>query len=500
MKFNQSVAFTIIVCLVGLFIASLVAYVERSTLSTYQKNMPFISLGDNIKNRTTKGHLWFEELMAGDNGIRFQEDVMKLFEDSRVILQGAYDGTKTEYGVFSTPDDETKELLKLAIVDIDELMEASRRRWDFKQNFVADSLDTGEQAGGQLDQQFDETYERVQTSMDNLVTHINYKVTADSNYLDVLSWISISLVVLLLGILAVWCYRLQKRHERTTAENLQRLDAESNRIESLSRFVEAISGGNYQIEIDGDQNDGLIKRLLTMRDTLQANAISDQRRSWATTGLAQIGEILRNSNMNTTELYDSIIRFVVQYTKSNQGGLFLLNDENASDQYLELASCYAYERKKFITRRLDTGEGLVGQCFLEGQRIYLLEVPENYVQITSGLGGANPNCLLLVPMIVNEKAFGVIELASFRPYEDHEIELVEKFAESIASTISNVKINESTRLLLERTQQQAEEMRSQEEEMRQNMEELSATQEEMARKEREYINRIQELEQQLAVH
>jgi transcriptional regulator with GAF, ATPase, and Fis domain len=124
-------------------------------------------------------------------------------------------------------------------------------------------------------------------------------------------------------------------------------------------------------------------------------------------------------------------------------------------------------------------------------------VPQDYVRITSGLGGENPKSCLLVPLRVNDAIYGVLELASFNLYADFEIELVEKLAETIASTISSVKINESTRVLLERTQQQAEEMKSQEEEMRQNMEELSATQEEMQRKEGEYIQRIQELEERL---
>jgi methyl-accepting chemotaxis protein len=146
---------------------------------------------------------------------------------------------------------------------------------------------------------------------------------------------------------------------------------------------------------------------------------------------------------------------------------------------------------------VEIGQGMVGQCYLEADRIFLAKLPEEYVHITSGLGGATPTCMLLMPLTANEKVYGVLELAGFKRLEEHEIQLVEKFAASIAATVSSVKVNEKTRLLLEHTQQQAEEMRAQEEEMRQNMEELSATQEELARKEREYIRRIEELENQV---
>ena len=64
----------------------------------------------------------------------------------------------------------------------------------------------------------------------------------------------------------------------------------------------------------------------------------------------------------------------------------------------------------------------------------------------------------------------------------------------IASTISSLKINESTWIFLARIEQQAEEMRSQEEEIR---EKLTSRQQEMHRKEREYIKRIEEPEEQL---
>lgn len=128
------------------------------------------------------------------------------------------------------------------------------------------------------------------------------------------------------------------------------------------------------------------------------------------------------------------------------------------------------------------GEGLVGQCFLEQDIIYLTDVPKTYASITSGLGEATPTAVILIPLKVNDLTVGVMELASLKEYQEHERTLLQKFAESIASTITSVQVNERTKQLLEQSQQQAEELKSQEEEMRQNMEEMTATQEEMQRK------------------
>ena len=144
---------------------------------------------------------------------------------------------------------------------------------------------------------------------------------------------------------------------------------------------------------------------------------------------------------------------------------------------------------------MDFGSGLVGQCILEKGTLYLTDVPDNYVRITSGLGGANPNALIIVPLKSNEQVYGALELASFERFKPHEISFIEKIAESIAATVGTARGSERTKELVEQLQQQTEEMKSQEEEMRQNMEELSATQEEMLRKEKEYVSRIQELEQ-----
>lgn len=114
----------------------------------------------------------------------------------------------------------------------------------------------------------------------------------------------------------------------------------------------------------------------------------------------------------------------------------------------------------------------------------MTNVPQDYIKITSGLGLATPTCILLLPLISNEEATGVLEIASFEKYDDAHIEFLKKAGEAIASAILNVKTTERVKYLLEESQQRSEELRSQEEEMRQNMEELEATQEEMRRKEK----------------
>jgi len=261
-------------------------------------------------------------------------------------------------------------------------------------------------------------------------------------------------------------------------------------LNKTAEFAQEIGKGNLEKEFELlSDKDVLGNSLLEMRKSLKlaneqeaVRKLVDQKQHWATQGLARFGEILRQNNEDMQEFSYHIISNLVKYIDGNQGGIFIINDDEKSDVFVELLASYAYERRKYMEKRIDLGVGLIGRCVQEQKTIYMTELPENYVNITSGLGQSIPNALLIVPLKVNDEIFGVVELAGFNEFEEHIIKFVEEVGESIASTISTTKINIRTNQLLEQSQQQSEEMAAQEEEMRQNMEELQATQEEAARR------------------
>jgi PAS domain S-box-containing protein len=475
MKFSRALRFTLISFAVCVLITVLVIFVQRNAIRTFEKNVPLARAGEIVKTKLTESARQLTLISGGDKTLSIDENVLVPLQFSQNLLQAGYDGTSSAIGHFYSIDDEdTKAVLKEAIIAVEQSLISAKE----VQKQVQQNADAGAETA-----KFTTSIAHSLTAVDRLNTRLQSVVSEDKTQMKSLLWLTIFVMVAGFSLLIAGIYRTQRKSEVLVSDNRQKLETETKRVATLSQFIETVSSGNYDMELKAESDsDNLTTTLITMRDKLRQNADDDRRRNWATTGQAQIGEILRSTTTKASDLYDNIIRFLVKYTKSNQGGLFLLNDESEQERYLELVACYAFERKKFLTKRVDIGDGLVGQCFLEGQTVHLIEVPQDYISITSGLGGANPSSLLIVPMKVNDAIYGVIELASFKKYEPFEIELVEKLAESIASTISNVRVNDTTRTLLEKTQQQAEEMKSQEEEIRQNMEELEATQEEMRRK------------------
>lgn len=276
-------------------------------------------------------------------------------------------------------------------------------------------------------------------------------------------------------------------------------DAINELVEGLKKttqFATLIGKGHFDAEFTPlSKRDELGTALLDMRNNLNQAKIEEEirnveanQRKWANEGLTRFAELLRKNFDNYDDFTYEIISELVQYVEANQGALFLFNDNadnQEDDKYLELVAAYAYDRRKYIDKKVLPGEGLVGTCALEKQTIYITNLPQDYVTIASGLGQASPKSLLVVPLKLNQEVYGILEIASFRDFKKYEIEFVEKIAESVSSTLQSVKINAKTAQLLEQSRRQADEMAAQEEEMRQNLEELQATQEERSRREAE---------------
>jgi PAS domain S-box-containing protein len=270
-------------------------------------------------------------------------------------------------------------------------------------------------------------------------------------------------------------------------------------LKKTTSFAEKIGRGTFATEFEPlSKEDALGNSLLEMRKNLikaqdeeKKRQLEDNIRKWANEGLAEFNEILRQSAGDIDALTTSIVRNITKFLKANQAGLFLINDTKKEDIYLELVATYAYDQERKKQKKIYIGEGLVGMCAVEKSTVYIEDIPQGYLSITSGLGGSSPKCLLIVPLKLENEIFGALEIASFNKLKKHEIEFVERVTESISSTLSLAKINTRTSILLEKSQRQAEEMAAQEEEMRQNFEELQATQEESARREAEMSSILQ---------
>ena len=270
----------------------------------------------------------------------------------------------------------------------------------------------------------------------------------------------------------------------------------------LGTFVQSLrEKANFAANLAEDKDSGelrslgeedlLANSLIKMRKKIRAATAEDQKyrqtrdeRRWTNEGIAKFGEILRIHNNEINALAENVIQELVSYLDASAGGFFLMSEEE-DDTGLNLISSFAFNRKKYLKNHFAPGEGLVGTCAIEKDKIVLTEIPDDYINITSGLGEGKPRSLLLMPLKYEEAILGVIEIASLSRFKTYEIEFVESLADSIASAVSSVQMNMRTAQLLEKSQKQAYEMAKQEEVMRQQMEELQTTQDESDRRESE---------------
>ncbi len=256
-----------------------------------------------------------------------------------------------------------------------------------------------------------------------------------------------------------------------------------------TNFSNEIGSGNFESDFSPmGANDVLGNSLVEMRNSLKKakedeaiRRIQDERQTWAANGIAQFGDIMRQTGVSFGELTYKLISELVNYLGTTQGALFIAETNDDGEIYYKSSAAVAYGRERHIGTEIRKGEGLIGRAAYEAFTIYITEIPNDYVNITSGLGESNPNVILLVPVKLEGKVNGVIEMLSFNELEQYKVDFLEKVSENIASYIESMKVNQHTTALLNESKKQSEELAAQEEEMRQNLEELQATQEEVTR-------------------
>jgi len=246
------------------------------------------------------------------------------------------------------------------------------------------------------------------------------------------------------------------------------------------------------------KNDSIGVALVKISQEIQALKEEEDKRNWIAQGLAKFSEILRNKGEIKEYTYQ-ILGKLVKYMGANQGSLFIEYENKEEGRFLELTACYAYESQKHVDSKVFIGQGLLGQCMQEKDFIFLTDVPEDYVKITSGLGEAAPRNIVVAPLVINEKFYGAIELALFHVVQPHHMEFLKKVCENIASEIASIRTFEHTEHLLEESKSLTQELQEGQEEMKQNLEELAATHEEMDRKQIELSGIMNAVDSTLAM-
>lgn len=229
-----------------------------------------------------------------------------------------------------------------------------------------------------------------------------------------------------------------------------RISAREDSIDNVRKFAEQIGEGNLDSEIklaEGDEN--LTNAIVRMRDNLRKSDEEERNRQWTVEGVAMLGEVLREYS-NKDELAYHVLVFLIKKIKGIQGAFYIIEQNDNEKAIINMVACYSYNRKKYLEKTFKFGEGLVGQAALEKEYIYRTEIPGDYPTFTSGLlGDKKPNSLLILPLISNEKLFGLIEFASLNPINPLEIQYLIDVSTVIAQTLFNLNVNERTNKLLD---------------------------------------------------
>ena len=213
--------------------------------------------------------------------------------------------------------------------------------------------------------------------------------------------------------------------------------------------------------------DKINQMIVNLAETTQKNAEQD----WLKTNLARFTRVLQGQRDLMT-VSKMILSELAPLVNAQHGVFYTMDSSNPEDPILKFQAGYAYKVRKNLATVFRVGEGLVGQCALEKERILLTGVPDDYVKINSALGEATPLNIIVLPVLFEGQVRAVIELASFDHFSPIHQDFLDQLTESIGIVLNTIEANMTTEALLKQSQSLAHELQSQQEELQKTNEEL----------------------------
>ncbi|MEH2264292.1 response regulator [Nostoc sp.] len=245
-------------------------------------------------------------------------------------------------------------------------------------------------------------------------------------------------------------------------------------LKQVSRLAEKMADGDLSVSLpDSDRLDeiGVLTRtfnqmITNLRNTTQKN----DEQNWLKSNLAEFTQMLQGQR-HLESATSLILSNLAPLVGASQGIFYAMS--SLDDQpVLKLLSSYAYKERKNLANQFRLGEGLVGQCALEKQRILLTEVPSDYIRISSGLGESPPLNIIVLPILFETEVSAVIELASFGSFSHLHLTFLEQLSENLGVFLNNIASQLQTQQLLEESVALTEELQTQQEELQQSNQRL----------------------------
>ncbi|HTE11913.1 MAG TPA: response regulator, partial [Chitinophagaceae bacterium] len=266
----------------------------------------------------------------------------------------------------------------------------------------------------------------------------------------------------------------------------------SRRIRIIQGISEKISAGDYSVRVHDSETDDLgsiAVALNKMTASLEQSFNTLADKEWLQSGIAGLNETIIGDD-NLPAISHKIMAFTATYSNSQAGALYILENEDL----LTLENGYALVNGQ-VKKQLRAGEGLVGQSAKTRQPILVKDIHDEDLTISFASGTAKPSCIIVFPLLFENKVKGVIELGALHSYSDRELDFFRNISGTIGIAINTVQNRQRVQELLEETQSQSEELMSQQSEMEQINNELEAQARQLQTSEEELKVQSEELQQ-----